>query len=119
MPMMGFRFHEPDKTGRSSHLMSEGGRARASSVSTTTSRLTARRITPIWTSAVQAIFDAKWGGKGIYKEEGGPAPLKDRQSLDKLVNKTPDWCLDASKALCRSTSGRRTGASPRRSIRWR
>ena len=23
-------------------------------------------------SAVQAIFDAKWGGKGIYKEEGGP-----------------------------------------------
>jgi len=51
-------------------------------------------------AAVQAIFDAKWGRSGIYKEEGGPAALRDRQGLDKLVNKTPDWCLEATKALC-------------------
>ena len=50
-------------------------------------------------AAVQAIYDAKWGGRGIYKEEGGPVALKDRQSLDKLVSKTPDWCLEASKAF--------------------
>jgi hypothetical protein len=50
-------------------------------------------------AAVQAIYDAKWGGRGIYKEEGGPAALKDRQSLDRLVSKTPDWCLEASKAF--------------------
>ena len=55
---------------------------------------------PDMDAAVQAIFDAKWGGKGIYKEEGGPVSLKDRRSLDKLVNETPDWCLDATKALC-------------------
>ncbi|HVP04245.1 MAG TPA: hypothetical protein VMT90_01075 [Dehalococcoidia bacterium] len=50
-------------------------------------------------AAVQAIYDAKWGRRGIYKEEGGPVALKDRQSLDKLVSKTPDWCLEASKAF--------------------
>lgn len=50
-------------------------------------------------AAVQAVWDAKWGKAGIYKEEGGPVALKDRQSLDKLVAKTPDWCLDASKAF--------------------
>lgn len=53
---------------------------------------------PDMSSAVQAIWDAKWGRKGIYKEEGGPVGLKDRQSLDRLVDKTPDWCLEASKA---------------------
>lgn len=55
---------------------------------------------PDMASATQAIFDAKWGGKGIYKEEGGPVGLKDKQSLDRLVAKTPDWCLEATKALC-------------------
>lgn len=50
-------------------------------------------------AAVQAIWDAKWGGRGIYKEEGGPVAFKDRQSLDKLVSKTPDWCLEATKAF--------------------
>ena len=55
---------------------------------------------PDMSSAVQAIYDSKWGRRGIYKEEGGPAPYKDRQSLDKLVNKTPEWCLEATKALC-------------------
>lgn len=50
-------------------------------------------------AAVQAVWDAKWGKAGIYKEEGGPVALKDRQSLDKLVTKTPDWCLEASKAF--------------------
>ena len=50
-------------------------------------------------AAVQAIYDAKWGKSGIYKEEGGPVALKDRQSLDKLVSKTPGWCLEASKAF--------------------
>lgn len=54
---------------------------------------------PDMASASQAIFDAKWGGRGIYKEEGGPVGLKDKQSLDKLVNKTPEWCLEATKAL--------------------
>jgi len=55
---------------------------------------------PDMASAAQAIFDAKWGKAGIYKEEGGPVGLKDKQSLDRLVNKTPDWCLEATKAFC-------------------
>ncbi len=50
-------------------------------------------------AACQAIFDAKWGKKGIYREDGAPVALKDRQSLDKIVNKTPQWCLDATKAF--------------------
>jgi hypothetical protein len=54
---------------------------------------------PDMASAVQAIWDAKWGRKGIYKDEGGPVGLKDRQSLDRLVDKTPDWCLEATKAF--------------------
>ena len=51
-------------------------------------------------AAVQAIWDAKWGKGGIYKEEGGPVAFKDRPSLDRLVNKTPAWCLEATKAFC-------------------
>jgi hypothetical protein len=31
---------------------------------------------------VQAIFVAKWGRRGIFKEVGGPAAYKDRQGLD-------------------------------------
>ncbi|MEO8456184.1 MAG: hypothetical protein ABI559_00085 [Chloroflexota bacterium] len=54
---------------------------------------------PDMDSACQAIFDAKWGKQGIYKEDGKPVAWKDRQSLDKLVNKTPQWCLDATKAM--------------------
>ncbi len=51
-------------------------------------------------TAVQAVWDAKWGAGGIYKEEGGPAPYRDRQSLDRVVAKTPEWCLEATKELC-------------------
>jgi hypothetical protein len=54
---------------------------------------------PDMDSACQAIFDAKWGKQGIYKEDGKPVAWKDRQALDKLVNKTPQWCLDATKAM--------------------
>ncbi|MBI1886228.1 MAG: hypothetical protein HYS09_07970 [Chloroflexi bacterium] len=55
---------------------------------------------PDMASAVQAVWQAKWGPGGIYKEDGGPAPYRDRQSLDRLVARTPEWCLEATKALC-------------------
>ena len=55
---------------------------------------------PDMDAAVQAVYDAKWGPRGIYKENGGPAAYRDRQALDRVVPRTPDWCLDAAKALC-------------------
>ncbi len=55
---------------------------------------------PDMAKAVQAVWDKKWGAGGIYKEEGGPAPYRDRQSLDRVVAKTPEWCLEATKDLC-------------------
>lgn len=97
-PMMGFRYHQPDKTGPIKPLEGEGGRACFVGIDGHFQAYCPPYY-PDMSSAVQAIYDAKWGKKGIYKEEGGPAPLKDRQSLDRLVNKTPDWCLEASKAL--------------------
>ncbi len=98
-PMMGFRFHQPDKTGPIKPLTGEGGRPCFVGIDGHFQSYCPPYY-PDMSSAVQAIYDAKWGGKGIYKEEGGPTPLKDRQSLDRLVNKTPAWCLEASKALC-------------------
>src|SRR3990172_2169688 len=55
---------------------------------------------PDMAAAVQAVWDAKWGSGGIYREDGGPAAYRDRQSLDRGVAKTPDWCLEATKELC-------------------
>lgn len=54
---------------------------------------------PTMGDAVQAIYDAKWGSTGIFKEEGGPAPVVERQSMDRHVPKTTQWCLDATKDL--------------------
>jgi hypothetical protein len=55
---------------------------------------------PDMRAAVQAVYDAKWGSGGIYKEDGGPMALKDRQAMDKVVAKTPEWCVEATKDLC-------------------
>ncbi len=51
-------------------------------------------------AAVQAVYDRKWGPKGIYLENGGPVPYKDRKSLDSDVPRTTDWALQATKDLC-------------------
>ena len=96
-PMMGFRVHTPDRTGPMAGL---GGGPRPAVVGLDGYfQSYCPPYYPDMGAAVQAIYDAKWGKAGIYKEEGGPAPVKDRQSLDKLVQKTPAWCLEASKAL--------------------
>ena len=100
LQLMGFRFHVPAKTGPIKPL-SPGAGPGAAPVGL--DGLFQSYCPPYYAdmgAAVQAIFDAKWGSRGIYKEEGGPAPYKDRQSLDKLVQKTPDWCVEATKALC-------------------
>jgi hypothetical protein len=97
-PMMGFRVHVPDRTGPLAGL---SGEPRPAVVGLDGHfQGYCPPYYPDMGAAVQAIYDAKWGSRGIYKEEGGPAPVKDRQSLDKLVQKTPEWCLEATKALC-------------------
>jgi hypothetical protein len=100
LPLMGFRFNIPAKLGPIKPLNQEAGPRPYPVGLDEQFQGYCPPYYPDMESAVQAIFDAKWGGKGIYKEEGGPVALKDRQSLDKLVQKTPDWCLDATKALC-------------------
>ncbi|MDO8614458.1 MAG: hypothetical protein Q7T33_01820 [Dehalococcoidia bacterium] len=98
MQLMGFRFHVPERTGPIKTL---SGEPQPSPVGL--DGLFQSYCPPYYPdmgAAVQAIYDAKWGSGGIYKEEGGPAPYKDRQSLDRLVQKTPAWCLEAAKALC-------------------
>jgi len=55
---------------------------------------------PDMAAAVQAVWDAKWGSGGIYREDGGPAPYRDRRSLDRVVARTPEWCVEATKELC-------------------
>jgi hypothetical protein len=99
-PMMGFRFHIPSRFGPIKTLNQEAGPRPVPVGLDDHFQAFCPPYYPDMDAAVQAIFDAKWGGSGIYKEEGGPVGLKDRQSLDKLVQKTPGWCLDATKALC-------------------
>ncbi len=100
LPMMGFRVHVPDRVGPIKPLdPSAGGRPAVVGLDGHFEGYCPPYY-PDMGAAVQAIYDAKWGGRGIYREDGGPAALKDRQSLDKLVNRTPDWCLEATKAMC-------------------
>jgi hypothetical protein len=97
MQAMGFNFHQPVKSLRPTF-----GDAPPMPVPVGLDGFFQAYCPPYYpdmASACQAVFDAKWGRKGIYKEEGGPVALKDRQSLDKLVNRTPDWCLEATKAF--------------------
>jgi hypothetical protein len=98
MPLMGFNMQMPEKTGPRKPLI-EGMVAPVPVGIDGVFQAYCPPYYPDMGAAVQAIWDAKWGKKGIYKEEGGPVALKDRQSLDKLVNRTPDWCLEASKAF--------------------
>lgn len=99
MPLMGFRFNQPEKHGPRKGLLADEMGPMPYPVGVDEHfQAYCPPYYPSMADAVQAIWDAKWGKSGIYKEEGGPAPLKDRQSLDRLVNKTPDWCLEASKA---------------------
>jgi hypothetical protein len=99
MPLMGFRFHVPEKFGPIRPLNEEAG---PTPVSVGLDGKFEAYCPPYFadmSAACQAVFDAKWGKSGIYKEDGGPAPLRDRRSFDRLVQKTPDWCLDATKAF--------------------
>src|SRR5712692_2147113 len=100
LPLMGFQFHVPSKTGPIKPLDPQAGPRPVPVGIDGHFQAYCPPYYPDMGSAVQAIYDAKWGARGIYKEEGGPAPLKDRESLDRLVNKTPDWALEATKALC-------------------
>jgi hypothetical protein len=100
MPLMGFTAHVPDKFGPRRPLDESAGPAPVMAGLDGVFESYCPPYYPDMGSAVQAIFDAKWGKSGIYKEEGGPVALKDRQSLDRLVARTPDWCLEATKAFC-------------------
>ena len=100
MPMMGFRMHMASQPGPFKPLdPSAPGRP----VVVGLDGLFEPYCPPYYpdmAKAVQAVWDAKWGSGGIYKEEGGPAPLRDRQTLDRVVARTPEWCLEATKDLC-------------------
>ncbi len=98
--LMGFQFHSPDKMGPIKPLDPISGPRLAPVGLEGHFQSYCPPFHPDMGSAVQAIYDAKWGRSGIYKEEGGPAAYRDRQGLDKLVNRTPEWCLEATKALC-------------------
>jgi hypothetical protein len=100
MPMMGFRAHVPQKAGPIKPLNPATGPMPAIVGLDGYFQSFCPPYYQDMGAAVQAVFDAKWGGKGIYKEEGGPVAFKDRGSLDRLVNKTPEWCLEAAKAFC-------------------
>ena len=99
LPLMGFRFEAPQKIGPRKPFDPDTGPA---PVPVGIDGVFQAYCPPYFTdmaSATQAIFDAKWGDRGIYKEAGGPVAVKDRGSLDRLVNKTPEWCLEATKAF--------------------
>ena len=100
MGLMGFRFHIPDRMGPIKPLNEQMGPMPAPVGLDGHFQAYCPPYYPDMGAAVQAIWDAKWGRAGIYKEEGGPVAFKERQSLDRLVNKTPDWCLEATKTLC-------------------
>ncbi len=97
-PGLGFRFHMPEKPGPRPAPDWAGG---SLPVPVGLDGLFEAYCPPYYRTmadAAQAIYDAKWGPGGLYKE--GPSPLKNRQALDFQVNKTTDWCLEATKVLC-------------------
>jgi hypothetical protein len=98
--LMGFQFHSPVRFGPIKPLDQSTGPLPTPVGLDGLFQAYCPPYYPDMGAAVQAIWDAKWGRAGIYKEEGGPAAYKNRQGLDKQVNRTPDWCLEASKALC-------------------
>jgi len=96
-PGLGFRFHQPEKTGP----IPPPDFAPQGPIPVGLDGLFEAYCPPYYRSmadAAQAIYDAKWGPGGIYKDS--PSPLKNRQALDLQVNKTSDWCLEATKVLC-------------------
>ena len=100
LQLMGFRFQPAEKFGPIKPLSPDAG-AHVSPVGLDgLFQAYCPPYYPDMASAVQAIYDAKWGTRGIYKEEGGPVAFKERESLDRLVQKTPSWCLEATKAFC-------------------
>jgi hypothetical protein len=99
LQLMGFRFQQPEKHGPRKPLDAAAEPAPYPVGLDGHFQAYCPPYYPDMASASQAVFDAKWGGRGIYKEEGGPVAVKDRQALDKLVNKTPDWCLEATKTF--------------------
>lgn len=95
---LGFRFHTPEKAGPQKRA-DWVGPAMGNPVGL--DGVFEAYCPPYYRSmadAVQAIYDAKWGTQGIYKES--PTPIKNRQSLDFAVPKTTEWCLEATKELC-------------------
>src|SRR5207249_3199957 len=75
--LMGFRFHSPDKHGPIKPLNESTGPRLAPVGLDGYFQAYCPPYYPDMGAAVQAIFDAKWGSRGIYKEEGGPAAYKD------------------------------------------
>jgi hypothetical protein len=95
---MGFRFHIPDRMDQRSLSTSRWDPCLPPWASMATSRPTARPTTRIW-CAVQAIWDAKWGNPASIRKRR-PRRLQGAPEPRPLVNKTPAWCLEATKALC-------------------
>ncbi len=96
-PGLGFRFHMPEKPGP----FPPPEWAPAMPVAVGLDGLFEAYCPPYYRNmadAAQAVYEAKWGTHGIYKE--GPAATKNRPSLDLQVMKTADWCLEATKVLC-------------------
>jgi hypothetical protein len=98
MPLMGFNYQVPAKTGPRKPFGDTGPAPLPVGIDGVFQAYCPPYY-PDMAAACQAIFDAKWGKRGIYREDGAPVALKDRQSLDKIVNKTPEWCLEATKAF--------------------
>jgi hypothetical protein len=100
MPMMGFRLHMAPKTGPLKPLNPEAPGLPVVAGLDGLFEAYCPPFHPDMRAAVRAVWDAKWGSGGIYREDGGPAAVRDRQSLDRVVARTPDWCLEAAQELC-------------------
>src|SRR2546425_6019349 len=87
-PMMGFRFHIPSRFGPIKTLNQEAGPRPVPVGLDDHFQAFCPPYYPDMDAAVQAIFDAKWGGSGHYKEEGGSGGLKDRQAPCKPCQET-------------------------------
>jgi hypothetical protein len=78
-PGLGFRFHQPEKTGP----IPPPDFAPQGPIPVGLDGLFEAYCPPYYRSmadAAQAIYDAKWGPGGIYRDS--PCPLKNRQTLD-------------------------------------
>lgn len=51
-------------------------------------------------SAVRAVYEAKWGERGIYTDEKAFSGLKDRRPLARDVPRTADWIVEATEVFC-------------------